>query len=552
VREGAVGSQGHRVCGTVASLALSVALLLTAGAGAAAARVLRVGSFHGSRGDYSTIQAAVRAARPGDYILIGPGDYKTTATQVPHGALGDDRAGAAILITTPGLHLIGMSRSGVVVDGTRPGTPRCSPATSAQFFGRKDKAGKPSGANGIIVFKASRVSIENLTACNFLGGDDGGGNAIWFEGGGSSGKQTAMSFTGSWLTATSTYFVNEQAQAAGYGIYSSNTKGGPGLFAHDYASNQNDSGYYVGACPDCGVTLDDDQAEFNVLGYSGTNSGGHVLIEHSQFDNNQDGFDTNSQNNDDAPSPQNGACPGPSPAAYLKMLPAGIQQTHSCWVFFDNFVHDNNNPNVPSEGSASYGPVGTGMSLSGARNNVVVGNRFVNNGAWGILLVPYPDTETPPAVAIPCRGGSSNASVLGIVIRCYYDDFGNEITGNVFTHNGFFDNVSNGDIGEVSNQNTPTNCFHGNTDTLGPLTTDPANLQTTNDICGQPGAGDAVTSPLAAQAICDTQLFGPCASAPGMVYPRVTKVKMQPLPQLASLANPCAGVPANPWCSAKS
>ncbi len=538
----------HRPFAAIACSTLALLAIATAASGAHAASVLRVGTFHGIRGQYTTIQAAVKAAHPGDFILIAPGDYKTTASHVPSGAKGDDRAGADVLITKANLHLIGMSRSGVVVDGTKPGTPKCSPATSAQFFGVKDKAGKSSGINGIIVYKASGVTVDNLTACNFLTGDQGGGNAIWFDGGGSSGKQTAMSFTGSWLTATSTYFVNESTPAGGYGIYSSNTKNGPGLFAHDYASNQNDSGYYVGACPNCGVTLDDDQAEFNVLGYSGTNSGGHLLVENSQFDNNQDGFDTNSQNNDDAPSPQNGACPTASPASYLKDLPGNVQQTHSCWVFTGNYVHDNDNPNVPSIGAASYGPVGTGMSLSGARDDIVVGNRFVNNGAWGILLVPYPDTETPPPEAIPCRGGTPNAAALGVTFRCYYDDYGNEIADNQFTHNGYFGNVSNGDIAELSNLQTPGNCFHDNTDTLGPLTTEPANLQVTSAICGQPGTGDPVTSELALQALCDTQLLGPCAPGPGMEYPRVTKVVMHPLPPLPSMPNPCAGVPRNPWC----
>ena len=49
-------------------------------------------------------------------------------------------------------------------------------------------------------------------------------------------------------------------------------------------------------------------AEFNALGYSGSNSGGRLLVENSEFDNNEDGFDTNSQNGDNPP-PQNGACP---------------------------------------------------------------------------------------------------------------------------------------------------------------------------------------------------------------------------------------------------
>ena len=541
----------RRACSAVAIAVLAAAIGMAGPAAAGAKpRVLLVGTYHGVKGGYTTIPAAVSAAKPGDYILVAPGDYKTSKVLRPSGANGDDRAGAAILITKKDLHLIGLSRGSVIVDGTKPGTSKCSSAQSAQNFG-PNSGGKPGGANGIIVYKATGVTVENLTACNFLTGSLGGGNAIWFDGGASTGKQTAMAFTGSWLTATSTYFANQQSPASGYGIYSSNTKGGPGLFANDYASNQNDSGYYVGACPDCQVTLNDVQAEFNVLGYSGTNSGGHLLIENSQFDNNQDGFDTNSQNNDDAPSPQDGSCPTASPAPYLKRLPGNVQQTSSCWVFTNNYVHDNNNPNVPSIGAASYGPVGTGMSLSGARNDIVVGNRFVNNGAWGILLVPYPDTETPPPEAIPCRGGTPNASVLGITIRCYYDVYGNEIADNTFTHNGFFGNVTNGDIGNVAGQSNTANCFHGNTDTLGALTTTPVNLQVTSAICRQPGAGDPVTSPLASQAICDTQLFAPCPSAPGTQYPRVTKVVMHPLPSLKSDPNPCSGVPSNPWCSSK-
>ena len=52
----------------------------------ASARVLRVGSFHGISGQFASIQAAVDAARPGDWILIGPGDYKTLTSRHPAGA----------------------------------------------------------------------------------------------------------------------------------------------------------------------------------------------------------------------------------------------------------------------------------------------------------------------------------------------------------------------------------------------------------------------------------------------------------------------------------
>ena len=94
--------------------------------------VLRVGSWHGIPGNYSTIQSAVDAAQPGDWILIGPGDYHERGDRVhPTG----DVASGGVYVTTPGLHIRGMDRNGVVVDGTRPGAPQCSSAPADQDFG---------------------------------------------------------------------------------------------------------------------------------------------------------------------------------------------------------------------------------------------------------------------------------------------------------------------------------------------------------------------------------------------------------------------------------
>ncbi|MHB8452029.1 MAG: LPXTG cell wall anchor domain-containing protein, partial [Mycobacteriales bacterium] len=57
---------------------------------------------------------------------------------------------------------------------------------------------------------------------------------------------------------------------------------------------------------------------------------------------------------------------------------------------------------------------------------------------------------------------------------------------------------------------------------------------------------------------CDSQAIsiGPVPGGslclPGTNYPRATKVVMHPLPpDLPTMANPCAGVPANPWCPAQ-
>ena len=525
----------------VAGVSLVTALALTAsGAGA---KVLLVGTYHGTKGQYSSIQAAVDAASPRDWILVGPGDYKTTSSHAP-GEASDTPA--AVLITTPNIRVRGMSRNTVIVDGTKPGSAMCSSKEADQNFGPSDGSGGNLGLNGIVVYKANNVSVQNLTACNFLAGTGHAGNELWWNGGDGAGKIQGYGFTGSYLNATSTFYKDESTAMA-YGIFSSDWSGG--TWYQTYASNASDSNYYVGACQQvCDQTLDHVWSEYSSLGYSGTNSGGQLVIKNSQFDNNQDGFDTNSQNNDDWPSPQDGACPnnGTSP----------ITHTHSCWVFMDNYVHDNNNPNVPGVGVASNGPVGTGMSVSGARNDTVMNNRFVHNGAWGTIFVPYPDTETPPSDAPNCAGG-----VGGPANVCNYDDWGNALLNNTYSGNGFFGNDTNGDFAEITTlPGHPINCYSGNTDTSGTVTSSPSDLQSTNSTCGQtavlPDANPAFTN----QVACDSQFFGsllptgsqPCT--PGSNYPRRNAVTMHPLPtsQLPTMPNPCAGVPTNPWCQASA
>src|SRR5436305_12901141 len=81
----------------------------------ASAKVVRVGTYHGVKGQYRSIQAAVNAAKPGDWILVAPGDYKTKSFTAPSGK-PDHPAG--VLITKPHIRLRGMNRNGVIVDGT--------------------------------------------------------------------------------------------------------------------------------------------------------------------------------------------------------------------------------------------------------------------------------------------------------------------------------------------------------------------------------------------------------------------------------------------------
>ena len=524
--------------GFLISLIAAAALLLI-GAAPAAARVLLVSQHHGrgelsrwhhSRFRFETIQAAVDAARPGDWILIAPGDYHERGDYTTHKP--SDEAGAGVLITTPKIHLRGLDRNGVVVDGTKPGSPRCSSAAADQDFGPQGPDGTPLGRNGVEVFKASGVTVENLTACNFLTGSGGGGNQIWFNGGDGSGQIGMGPFRGDYLSATVTYYGGTGAPAGSYGIFTSNSRG-PGLIDHSYASNMNDASYYIGACPDCNQVLTHSHAQNSALGYSGTNSGGHLVIEHSEWDLNNTGIVTNSQNNDDAPSPQVGLCPGSA--------------TRSCTVFRDNWIHNNNNPNVPSAGSASLGPPGTGLVVSGGRYDTVSHNLVTHNGAWGILLAPFPDaTSNPLDTPSHCQGGE-----LNFVVPCYYDDWGNEVAGNLMSGNGFFANPTNGDLAEISNQHDPGNCWHGNRSLGGgSVTSAPENLQVTHATCGVPNQGASLTDPLSAQVICATQAFGPCPPTPGMDYPRQTDVHLLPLPRQRSMPHPLRGVPfgCRRWC----
>ena len=512
----------------------------TAGSTAGGA-VLLVGTFHGHAGRYTSIQAAVDAARPGDWILIAPGDYHETADE--SGAHTDPSEGdmGGVLITT--------SRPPPAGDGPVHGDRRRHqsriPRRAARVPPPRTSApsapdGKAVGRNGILVWKADDVYVENLTVCNFLAGTGDSGNEIWWNGGDGSGTIGLKGYWGDYLTATSTYFSATGTPTSRRPPRPSTASSRPTPPGRPDGTSSTPATSTTRACMSgachqlCDVTIDHAWMEFNALGYSGTNSGGAVVIENSQFDDNQDGVDTNTQIDGDPPAPQNGACPdnGISP----------ITHTHSCWVFIHNDSHNNNNANVPEAGNAAAGPIGTGMTLSGGRNDTVMDNTFSDNGAWGFLMVPFPDSGTPSLnQSCPATGG---VEVTGF--GCVYDPEGDALLHNTFSHNGFFGNPSNSDFGQiVFNSGQPQNCFAGNT---APNGSAPPDLEQIQPTCGRITTASNTGGPLLDQVLCDSGIVATTCPA-GSVYPTHTGVVMHPLPKdLPTMPNPCVGVPANPWC----
>jgi hypothetical protein len=468
---------------------------------------------------YQTVQSAVNAARPGDWVLIYPGVYHEKTEQFPT---------AGVWIQTPGLHIRGLDRNRVIIDGSNGTAAQpCPSAAAQQDFTPRD---------GIVVSKASGVTIENLTVCDYLAaGDTGHGNEIWWNGGDGTGTIGLGAYSGSYLTATSEYAPAQESspQLAQYGIFVSNSSG-PGLITNSYASNMADAAYYVGACRRlCDTTLANDTGVNSGLGYSGTNSGGQLVIKNSVFEQNRAGLAPNSMNNDDAPSPQDGRCPGSA--------------TQSCSVIENNLIENNNNPNTPT--TDDIAPIGTGVQIAGGEYDTVTGNKIQDQGSWGILTSDDPDNETPPAGA-HCQGGIENNPLPGV---CLYQARGNLVSGNVFTHVGFFGNPTNSDLAtETLGEYAPRNCFYGNTDSSGRLTSAPAGIESAK-VDGQPctakGTGNDLA--LAAQLACASGLsqFGVTACVPFLEsYPQHTRTVMVPLPQLASMPSPCTGVPRNAFC----
>jgi hypothetical protein len=392
-----------------------------------------------------------------------------------------------------------MSRTGVIVDGTRPGAPEpCAPQVGWQNLGIGE-----SGRNGIVA-DAEHDSVENLTVCNFVGGRDS--------------RQVAAhgSFQGSFLTATSTFA--SRTEPALYGISISHAPGPIGI-THSYASNMADSAFHIGGCADCNSVFDHDTAEHSVIAFTAIDAGGRLIVEHSVFRDNTAGIDLASEEDDSSPPPQDGACPG---------------SRRSCTIVRDNFVEDNNDPNVPGGQGGVVRFIGSGILVAGGRNDTIVHNTVRGQGAYGIVVTPYPWLGRPTAPSAQCQGGR-RGTVNGTPL-CFFDASGNVVSGNVLTGNGGFGNPTNGNFADAS--------AHGDAGFFGPIGAQVACATEAFGSC------DGTVRPVVAELQALGRALGIRTRIPisRARYPNLTRMTAPAPPAQPSMPDPCAGVPANPWC----
>lgn len=320
----------------------------------------------------------------------------------------------AVNVTTNDLVIRGTDRNKVILDG------------------------KFAYENGIRVLGAKGVVVENMTARNYTS------NGFYWTG--------VNGYRGSYLTAYNN---------GDYGIYSFDSVNGE--FDHSYGSGSPDAGFYIGGCNPCNALIVDVVSEYNGIGYSGTNSGGNLIIANSTFRKNRVGIVPNS-------------------GSYEKCYPERDN------TIVGNLVYDNNYTEGPAIDVARLAQ-NNGILVAGGWDNKILRNRVDNHQLTGIALVPYPETNAsdlpPTKPAATCADQKPPAPGLKIPDTVLWNAQHNQVIGNVVT------NSKLADLGAFDQDASHDNCFADNTFT----TSAPANIEKLEP-CEGTGVGDYNDNPL--------------------------------------------------------
>ena len=256
--------------------------------------------------DAETIQAAVDQASARDLILVEPGVYREEVE----------------IFDTPQLTIRGTDREEVILDGEH-----------------EDYNGITAATDGVVV--------ENLTVRNYRG------NGIYWTS--TNIDSPVHGYRGSYITAH---------HIGVYAIYARNAE--YGRFEHCYTSGCEDAGFYIGESQPAHAVIDDCIAEYNAMGYSGTNAGGDLVLKNSIWRNNMTGIVPNTLDS------QAGAPQG--------HIAGGIR-------IENNHIHDNNRLDVPAISNA-YAMYGTGVAIAGGQENDIYNNTIENHEKYGVVIFP--------------------------------------------------------------------------------------------------------------------------------------------------------------------
>jgi hypothetical protein len=353
-----------------------------------------------------------------DGVLEVPAEFATIQEAVDASSPGDlvlispGTYNEAVNVTTDEITIRGLDRNEVILDGNF------------------------ELDNGIRVLGASNVIVQNLTAQNYTS------NGVFWT--------SVDGYLGSYLTAY---------RNGDYGVYAFDSINGQ--LDNSYAAGSPDAGFYIGQCYPCDSVVIDVHAEHNGLGYSGTNSGGNLLIANSVFNNNRAGIVPNS-------------------GSYELCYPE--RRTD----IIGNLVYSNNQPDTPAIDVAILA-MGNGILAPGGVQNTISRNRVFDHDKTGIGLVPFleeganDDIPTREEWEIECAEQREQPPAEEIPDALLWEALENTVVDNVLSDN------RTADIG-VAGVGVPTaelgNCFSGNELS----TTAPTGLQELAP-CGAEGFG---------------------------------------------------------------
>ncbi len=354
-----------------------------------------------------------------DGVLRVPDDFVTITEAVDAASPGDlvliapGTYNEAVNVTTDDVTIRGLDRNEVILDG--------------EF----------ELDNGIRVLGARGVVIENLTTQNYTR------NGIFFLE----------------VDGYRTSYVNA-IRNGDYGIYAFDSVNG--TIEHSYGAGSPDAGVYIGQCFPCDSLIDNVLSEHNGLGYSGTNSGGNLLIVNSTFRNNRAGIVPNS-------------------GSYELCYPE--RQT----TIVGNSVHSNNQPDTPAIDVAILA-MGNGILVPGGVANVIERNLVYDHDKTGIGLVPFleegPNDEMPTEDEwdIDCATQREQPLPDDVPEVLLWESWDNSVVGNDVSDSRVAD-LGVAGVGVATD--TLRNCWADNVFT----TSAPADIEALAP-CGGTGSGD--------------------------------------------------------------